>query len=136
VASFSVTVTLDGSNPSLHAGSSASISVIVNQVVGVLTVPTSAVRTTGAGSVVQVMVNGQPQARAVTVGAADALRTQILSGLNPGDTVVVATISSTVPTTTNGGGAGLFGGGGGGTFRGGGGGGRGAGGGGAGGGGG
>jgi multidrug efflux pump subunit AcrA (membrane-fusion protein) len=126
VATFSVTVTLDGSDPSLHAGSSASISVIVNQVVGVLTVPTSAVRTTGAGSVVQVMVNGAPQARGVTVGAADALRTQILSGLNPGETVVIATISSTVPTTTNGGGGGLLGGGGGG-FRGAGGGGRGGG---------
>jgi hypothetical protein len=84
-------------------------------------VPTSAVRSSGAGSVVQVLVNGAEQARAVTVGASDALRTQVLSGLNPGDQVVVATVSSTVPTTTGNGGGALFGGGGGGVRTGGGG---------------
>jgi multidrug efflux pump subunit AcrA (membrane-fusion protein) len=114
VATFAVTVTLDGSQPALHAGSSASISVIVNQVVQVLTVPTSAVR---GGTAVQVLVSGVPQTRPVTVGASDALRTQILSGLSAGDQVVIATVSSTVPTTTTGGAGagGLFGGGGGGT---------------------
>jgi hypothetical protein len=45
----------------------------------------------------------------VTVGASDALRTQILSGLNEGDTVVIATVSSVVPTPNV---NGLFGGGG------------------------
>jgi hypothetical protein len=111
VATFSVTVTLDGSQPALHAGSSASISVIVNQVVQVLTVPTSAVR---GGTSVQVLVNGVPETRNVTVGAADALRTQILSGVSSGDQVVIATVTGTVPTTTtNGAGAagGIFGGG-------------------------
>jgi multidrug efflux pump subunit AcrA (membrane-fusion protein) len=114
VATFSVTVTLDGSQPALHAGSSASISVIVNQVVQVLTVPTSAVR---GGTSVQVLVNGVPETRNVTVGAADALRTQILSGVSSGDQVVIATVTGTVPTTTNGAGGagGIFGGGAGGT---------------------
>jgi multidrug efflux pump subunit AcrA (membrane-fusion protein) len=119
VATFPVTVTLDGSDPSLRAGMSASVSVVVNQVVGVLTVPTSAVRTSAGGSTVQVLVNGQPQTRTVQVGAADALRTQIISGLNSGDQVVIATVSASVPSTQAGGG--LFGGGG---FGGGGGGGR------------
>ena len=52
----------------------------------------------------------------VTVGASDSLRTQILSGLNVGDNVIIATVSSTVPssTTTRGTtGGGLFGAGGG-----------------------
>jgi HlyD family secretion protein len=120
VATFGVTVTIDGDNPSLHAGVSASVSIIVNQVSQVLTVPTSAVRTSGTGSNVQVLVNGKPQATPVTVGATDALRAQILSGLNPGDQIVIATVSSTVPTTTtrNGLGGGGFGGGGGGGGRG------------------
>jgi hypothetical protein len=71
-----------------------------------------------------------PESRTVTVGASDALRTQILSGVNSGDQVVIATVTGTVPTTPNAGGAGgLFGGGGagGGGLRGGGGGARGAG---------
>lgn len=104
VASFAVTVTLSDTNPALHAGTSAAVSIIINQVSQVLTVPTSAVRTSGAGSTVQVLVAGQPQPRPVTLGATDALRTEVVSGLNLGDTVVIATVSRTVPTTTNGGG--------------------------------
>jgi len=120
VASFAVTVTLADANNALHAGTSAAVSIIVNQVSQVLTVPTSAVRTSGAGSTVQVLVAGQAQPRPVTLGATDALRTQVLSGLNAGDEVVIATISRTVPTTNGGG---LLNPGGGGTRRGGGGGG-------------
>lgn len=118
VATFAVTVTIDGSNPALHAGTSASVSIIINQASEVLTIPTSALR---GGSSVQVLVNGKAEVKTVTVGASDVLRTQIVSGLNPGDQVITATVSSTVPTTNSGGG--LFGGGGGGgrTFGGGGG---------------
>jgi hypothetical protein len=72
---------------------------------------------------VQVLLNGKAEIRPVTVGASDALRTQITSGLNPGDQVITATVSSSVPTNSNGGG--LFGGGGGGRGSFGGGGGRG-----------
>jgi multidrug efflux pump subunit AcrA (membrane-fusion protein) len=110
VASFPVSVTLDGTDPALRDGMSASVSVVVNQVVEVLTVPTSAVHTTAGATTVQVLVNGLAQTRTVQVGAADALRTQIVSGLNPGDEVIIATVSANVPTTS---GAGLFGGGGG-----------------------
>jgi len=98
VATFPVTVVLDGSNPSLHAGVSASIAVVVNQVVQVLTVPSSAIRPSGGADSVQTLVDGQPQTLPVTVGASDALRTQVVSGLNEGDTVVIATVTSAVPT--------------------------------------
>jgi multidrug efflux pump subunit AcrA (membrane-fusion protein) len=118
VATFPVTVTLTGSNPSLRAGMSASVSVVVNQVVHVLTVPTSAVHSSAAGATVQVLVNGQSQTRSVQVGASDALRTQILSGVNADDQVIIATITSTVPSNTGNagrnGGLNPFGGGGGG----------------------
>lgn len=129
VATFPVTVVLNGTNPSLRAGMSASVSVVVNQVVQVLTVPTSAVHTTGGGSTVQVLVNGQPQTRAVTVGASDASRTQILSGVSNGDQVVIATITGSVPSSATGGngGANRFGSGGAGIFGSGGAGGRGTG---------
>ena len=85
-----VTVLLDGTNNSLRVGMSASVSIVVNRVVQVLTVPTSAVHTTTTGSTVDVLVDGKSQPRAVTVGASDAMRTQILSGINPGDQAVVA----------------------------------------------
>jgi multidrug efflux pump subunit AcrA (membrane-fusion protein) len=108
VATFPVTVVLDGTNAALRSGMSASVNVIVNRAVGVLTVPTSAVQTTASGSTVQVLVNGAPQPRPVQVGASDSLRTEIVSGLNAGDQVVIATVSSTIPSSGNNGG-GLFG---------------------------
>lgn len=121
VASFPVTVVLSGASPSLRPGMSASVSVIINQVVGVTTVPTSAVHTTGAGSTVTMFVNGKPDPVAVTVGASDATLTQILSGVKVGDEVVIATITSTIPSSTTGTGRSLTGGGfGGGGFGGGG----------------
>jgi multidrug efflux pump subunit AcrA (membrane-fusion protein) len=120
VASFPVTVVLSGASPSLRPGMSASVSVIINQVVGVITVPTSAVHTTGVGSTVTLFVNGKPDPVAVTVGAADATLTQILSGVKVGETVVIATITSTIPSSTSGTGRSLTGGGFGGGFGGGG----------------
>jgi membrane fusion protein, macrolide-specific efflux system len=124
VATFPVTVVLNGASPSLRPGMSASVSVVINQVVGVTTVPTSAVHTTGAGSTVTLFVNGKPVPTSVTVGASDATLTQILTGVKVGDQVVIATITSTIPSTTTGTGRSLTGGGfgGGGGFAGGGGG--------------
>jgi hypothetical protein len=78
------------------------------------------VHTTGAGSTVTLFVNGKPDPVAVTVGAADATLTQILSGVKVGQTVVIATITSTIPSSTTGTGRSLTGGFGGGGFGGGG----------------
>jgi len=112
VATFGVTVTLDAGDLTLHSGTSAAVNIIVNQVVHVLTIPTSAVRTTPTGSAVQVLVGGQPTLRPVTIGASDTLRTQVVAGLNAGEEVVVATITRSVPTTNGGGLLGPAGGGG------------------------
>ena len=119
VATFPVTVQITGTHPSLRDGMSATVTVVINEVVGVLTVPTSAVHTNGTTSTVQVLKNGVATAVTVTVGAADSSLTQITSGLSAGDTVVIATVTSTVPTTSSSSGAarrGLTGGAGGGGF--------------------
>ena len=111
VATFGVTAQLNDSSNSIKPGISATVSIVVNQVVHVLTVPTSAVHTTAAGSTVQVLVNGAPQSVSVQVGASDPTRTEILSGLKLGQVVVIAIVISSVPSS----GAGTVLGGGGGT---------------------
>jgi multidrug efflux pump subunit AcrA (membrane-fusion protein) len=122
VATFGVTATLGDASNSIKPGISATVSIVVNQVVHVLTVPTSAVHTTAAGNTVQVMVNGAPQTVSVQVGASDPTRTEIVSGLQLNQVVVIAVVTSSVPSsgsttgTALGGGART-----GGTFRGGGG---------------
>ena len=99
VATFGVTAQLDDASNSIRPGVSATASVVVKQVVHVLTVPTSAVHTTAAGSTVQVLVNGAPQSVAVEIGAADPTRTEILSGLKLNQIVVIAVVTSSVPSS-------------------------------------
>jgi HlyD family secretion protein len=111
VATFAVTVTVEDQSSALRPGSSASASIIVNQAVHVLSVPSSAVHTTATGSTVDVLENGKPVAVPVQVGASDPFRTQIVSGLSAGETIVVAVVTSQVPSSS---GSGLFFGGGGG----------------------
>jgi multidrug efflux pump subunit AcrA (membrane-fusion protein) len=112
VATFGVTAQLTDASNSIKPGISATASIVVKQVVHVLTVPTSAVHTSAAGSTVQILVNSAPQSVSVQVGASDPIRTEILSGLQLNQVVVIAVVTSSVPST---GGAGtVLGGGGGG----------------------
>jgi multidrug efflux pump subunit AcrA (membrane-fusion protein) len=116
VATFGVTAQLTDTSNSIKPGISATASIVVKQVVHVLTVPTSAVRTTAAGSSVQILVNGAPQSFPVEVGASDPIRTEILSGLKLNQVVVIAVVTSSVPSSSPGavlGGGGNRGGGGG-----------------------
>jgi multidrug efflux pump subunit AcrA (membrane-fusion protein) len=99
VATFGVTAQLDDKSNSIKPGVSATVSIVVNQVVHVLTVPTSAIHTTAAGSTVQVLVNGAPTSVPVEIGASDPSRTEILSGLNLNQVVVIAVVTSSVPSS-------------------------------------
>jgi hypothetical protein len=114
VATFGVTAQLTDTSNSIKPGISATATIVVNQVVHVLTVPTSAVHTTQAGSTVQILVNGAPQSVTVQVGASDPTRTEIVSGLNLNQVVVIAVVTSSVPSSNGGAGTVLGGGGGGG----------------------
>jgi multidrug efflux pump subunit AcrA (membrane-fusion protein) len=99
VATFGVTAQLTDASNAIRPGISASVTIVINQVVHVLTVPTSAVHTTGSGSTVQVLVNGAPKSVSVQTGASDPTRIQVLSGLNLNDVVVIAVVTSAVPST-------------------------------------
>jgi RND family efflux transporter MFP subunit len=74
----------------LRAGMSATADIVISGRSGVLLVPSRAVGEDSQGNpVVKVMVNGQIEERAVVIGISDGYQTEILSGLNEGDTVVV-----------------------------------------------
>jgi macrolide-specific efflux system membrane fusion protein len=99
VATFAVTAQLTDTSNSVRPGISASVNIVINQVVHVLTVPTSAVHTTAGGSTVQILVSGAPKTVSVQTGASDPTRIQILSGLKLNDVVVIAVVTSSVPST-------------------------------------
>ena len=121
VATFTVTAQLTDTSNSIRPGISASADIVINQVVHVLTVPTSAVHTTAAGSTVTVLVNGVPKSVPVQTGASDPTRIEITSGLQINEVVVIAIVTSAVPSSNGAsvlGGGGTRGGGAGGGFRG------------------
>jgi multidrug efflux pump subunit AcrA (membrane-fusion protein) len=88
VASFPVTIQVTGTPSGLYSGASANVSIVVQQLTDVTEVPTAALRYSGGQTDVVVLQNGQKVTRPVTVGAAAAGETQILSGVHSGQKVV------------------------------------------------
>ena len=99
VATFAVTAQLTDTSNAIRPGISASASIVINQVVHVLTVPTSAVHTTAAGSTVTILQNGLPKSVPVQTGSSDPTRIEITSGLQINEVVVIAIVTSTVPSS-------------------------------------
>ena len=99
VATFPVVISVTGNPPGLHAGDTATVSLIYKQLSDVLVVPTAAVHTVNGQRVVYLVSSGKQVSHAVQVGLSSGGSTQVTSGLNEGDQVEV-------PVTANGGGAG------------------------------
>ena len=89
VVSYDVTFRLDQLQSGLKAGMSATAEVVVAQAEGV-NVPTSAI----AGGSVTVLNAGKQERRSVTTGLAGDSSTLILSGLKPGERVVLPLAST------------------------------------------
>ncbi|MDO8567738.1 MAG: efflux RND transporter periplasmic adaptor subunit [Dehalococcoidales bacterium] len=74
----------------LKSGMSSSANIVIGQRQNVLLVPTRAVsRDKDGKTVVKILVNGQAQERVVQPGISSNLQTEITSGLNPDDIVVM-----------------------------------------------
>jgi multidrug efflux pump subunit AcrA (membrane-fusion protein) len=98
VATFPVVISVTGNPPGLHAGDTATVSLIYKQLSDVLIVPTAAVHTVNGQRVVYLVSGGKQVSHPVQVGLSSGGSTQITSGLNEGDQVEVA-----IPSTSNGG---------------------------------
>lgn len=121
-ATFPVTIAVTGEQKNIYAGSSATVSIVVEERQNVLTVPALALHTDGNTTYVNKMVDGKAVRTNVKVGASFGPQTEIVSGLKENDQIEVATAAPAGGGGgTNGNGGNVFPGGGGG-FNGGGGG--------------
>jgi len=134
VVSYNVTIAFDTQNDSVKPGMSTTAAIVTNIKQDVILVPNSAIKSNAAGNFVYVptqTVNGATSGssengaaekqQTVTIGLADDNNTEIVSGLNEGDTVVTKTTtqaatasssnSSVLSRILGGGGGGLGGGG-------------------------
>jgi multidrug efflux pump subunit AcrA (membrane-fusion protein) len=84
-----VTIGVTGSPAGLYPGASATVSIIVKQLSNVLAVPSAAVHYANGKPAVSELSNGKSVDHPVSVGMTSSGETQITSGLNQGDQVVV-----------------------------------------------
>jgi multidrug efflux pump subunit AcrA (membrane-fusion protein) len=122
VATFPVTIDVTGEQENIYAGSSATVSIVVEERENVLTVPAMALHTEGDTTYVNKVVDGRATRTDVEVGDTFGPQTEIVSGLEEGDQVQVATAAPNTGDRTGTGGENVFPGGGGGFVPGGGGG--------------
>lgn len=109
-ASYPVTISLGDTTQQLFDGATASVSITLGTTHAAVAVPTSAVRTVGAFSVVTKMVDGKPTITRVTTGVRGPTMTEVTNGLQAGDQVALANIDEPMPTSGNTPGAGRLGG--------------------------
>lgn len=95
-STYPVTIDLDG-EVAAPEGSTASIQLTIGTAADVLTVPSSAVSTTGR-TTVSVLEDGQPVVTPVTIGIVGPTRTSITEGLKKGHEVILANLDVNLPS--------------------------------------
>lgn len=111
VVSYQTSVSIDNPSKVLPSGMSANLSIVTEQKDNVLQVPNKAIRTQGTTKTVEVMANGKSESKSVQTGSSNDQMTEIVSGLQAGDQVVIQGTTTKAPSGNTGiGGAGLGGG--------------------------
>ena len=93
VTAYKVTVVVDGADTALRSGLSATASIITEELNGIALAPNRAIqidRTSGR-AFVEKLVNGVPTQTEVELGARNDQYSQIISGVEPGDELVIRT---------------------------------------------
>ena len=88
-ATFPVVINVTGTPTGLYVGGTASVTIVVKQVDGVLTVPTMSISTKNGETVVTVSKDGKEVVTPVAVGTSYGQITAVTKGISVGDKVVV-----------------------------------------------
>jgi RND family efflux transporter MFP subunit len=91
VVSYDTTITLENPVAELRDGMSATAEVIIERHDDVLSIPNRYIRGTVENPMVVVLVDGQQEDREITLGLTDGINTEVLSGLQEGEEVILPT---------------------------------------------
>ncbi|MFO7712540.1 MAG: efflux RND transporter periplasmic adaptor subunit [Dehalococcoidia bacterium] len=89
VVSYETVIGIEGSQEGLRDGMSATADIIIERRHNVILIPDRAIRGTREAPLVHVYADGEVEERAVTVGLSDGINTEIPSGLEEGEQVVL-----------------------------------------------
>ena len=98
VVSYGTTITLEDPVAGLKDGMSATAEVIIERHDDVLLIPNRAIRGTKENPKVVVLVDGQQEERQITLGLTDGINTEVMSGLEEGERVVLPTTQTQTQT--------------------------------------
>ena len=101
VTSYPTIIVFDNSLANMYPNMSVSANILIDSKNDVLTIPTSAIQTSNGESIVKVLKDGQISEVVVTIGLSDTTNTEIISGLNVGDTIVTSTSTTNKTSTTS-----------------------------------
>jgi RND family efflux transporter MFP subunit len=89
VATFPVSIAVTGDPSGLFAGTTAKVSITVQQIDNAVEVPTAAISYPASGQATVIVVqHGNHVPRVVTTGASSGGQTQVTSGLSPGEKIL------------------------------------------------
>jgi multidrug efflux pump subunit AcrA (membrane-fusion protein) len=100
VTSYPVTISFDSSLPTMYPNMAVSATIITSIKNNALLVPSAAVQTSNGTSTVRVLKNNQVIPTEVTIGESNDTQTEILSGLQEGDAVVISQRSTSGSTSS------------------------------------
>lgn len=105
VTSYPVSVLLDQTDLDIYTNMAVSANIIISVKNEVIMVPSIAVKTSNGVSTVSILKDNTPLVVTVEVGESNDTQTEIVSGINEGDTVITSTIggvNTTKKTNTSG----------------------------------
>lgn len=94
VTTYLATIVFDSSVDSIYPNMGVNAEIIIDIKTDVLLVPSSALQTTNGQTSVQILRNGKTSPVVVGTGSANDTQTEIISGLNEGDSVVTNVINA------------------------------------------
>jgi RND family efflux transporter MFP subunit len=94
IVSYATTISLENPSAELKDGMSATAEVVVARRDNVLLIPNIVIQGTVQNPFVALLINGKQIERQVTLGLSDGANTEVLSGLEEGEQVVVPSSSS------------------------------------------
>ncbi len=86
---FTVTIELTDADAAIKPGMTAAVNIVTTQLEEVLLVPNRAVRTQDGERIVWVLENGIPVSRSIKLGSSSDTYSQVLSGLDAGELVIM-----------------------------------------------
>ncbi len=99
VVSYKTKIKFDTDDERVKSGMSVSANIITSIKQDVLTIENSAIKSQGDTTYVQVMNNGVPENVDVVTGVSNDEVTELVSGLNEGDSYIASTVTASTQTT-------------------------------------